>query len=173
MGQSTKSFRGPGGRQARGRMGADSCPSVQERSTRRCLGAARGTWLHFQRSEAISTFSGVPKRFCFSVLKRWFCQRSGATHLPFPASPAPSASRTRKTKKQLRASLPAWSKPPYFSPKVTSSECCGKRLEPQGSQTGQTPPKLFSSDGCAVVLGPPPPTPPKKNGGIPCLLVSP
>ena len=74
--------RGPVGRWARGRMGADSCPSVQERSTRRCLGAARGTWLRFQRSEAISTFSGVPKRFCFSVLKRWFCQRSGATHLP-------------------------------------------------------------------------------------------
>ena len=77
-----RAVRGPVGRWARGRMGADSCPSVQERSARRCLGAARGTWLHFQRSEAISTFSGVPKRFCFSVLKRWFCQRSGATHLP-------------------------------------------------------------------------------------------
>ena len=77
-----RAVRGPVGRWARGRMGADSCPSVQERSTRRCLGAARGTWLHFQRSEAISTFSGVPKRFCFSVLKRWFCQRSGATHSP-------------------------------------------------------------------------------------------
>ena len=35
---------------ARGRMGADSCPSVQEPSTRRCLGAARGMWLRFQRS---------------------------------------------------------------------------------------------------------------------------
>ena len=77
-----RAVRGPVGRWARGRMGADSCPSVQERSTCRCLGAARGTWLHFQRSEAISTFSGVPKRFCFRVLKRWFSQRSGATHSP-------------------------------------------------------------------------------------------
>ena len=34
---------------ARGRMGADSCPSVQERSARRCLGAARGMWLRCQR----------------------------------------------------------------------------------------------------------------------------
>ena len=44
-------------RKARGRMGANSYPSVQERSTRWCLGAARGMWLRTFLSPICSAFS--------------------------------------------------------------------------------------------------------------------